>query len=404
MYRGIGIWPGLAVAGLLLVASPRPAPAAGVRCADLPAPIYVAGSSAAGPFLQSLSAPLLADADSAVLVYQHKGSCAAVEAVGRDVDPKRCAQGGCVFGSASFYAEDGSLKTCDLGPDGTHLDLALSDVFAGSCPAFGGGVPKGLLDVLGPVSPLAAVAPRELPEPALLAEEGHFVFGFGESAGVPPWTQNDSIFIRDERSAGQVLLGLHIQVPPGRFKGTATASAEEMTRKLLSGDPAHSIGFLPTSLYDPRRRDLKALAFRAFGQRYAFYPDKKTTSYEKQNVRDGHYPLWGYLHGLARADAMNPDQAATRGARRILDLLTGKTHLGALDPVLLQVQAGLLPQCAMKVRRGSDPEPLSPYEPAEPCGCWFDKMVKMGTTSCSACTNDKPCGGGHCRRGFCEAH
>jgi hypothetical protein len=57
----------------------------------------------------------------------------------------------------------------------------------------------------------------------------------------------------------------------------------------------------------------------------------------------------------------------------------------------------------MKVTRSFDGGDLSLYSPAEPCGCYYESKVPGGGSSCTACTDDTPCGGGKCRHGFCEA-
>jgi hypothetical protein len=56
------------------------------------------------------------------------------------------------------------------------------------------------------------------------------------------------------------------------------------------------------------------------------------------------------------------------------------------------------------VQRPFDGANLSLYAPPEPCACYFDAKVAQGTTKCATCTgtDDTPCGGGKCRRGYCE--
>jgi hypothetical protein len=368
--------------------SSRPA-LAGLRCADLPSPIYVAGSDAAAPLLRSLSSLLLADPDQATVIFQNRGSCAGVEAVVRDTDAMTCQQGACVFGAATFFTQDGVPKSCELATSGSHLHLALSDVFAQSCPGLGGGLPRGIVDLPGPVSPIAVVVPRGAMERAIHATEAHFVFGFGQAGGVLPWISDENIVAQDERSGAQLLLGLHAQVPPGRFKGVRAGDGADVIARLLAGDGMSGVGFLPTVLADSRRSDVKILAFQAFGQRGAFFPDRTAQSFDKQNVRDGHYPLWGYLHAIGRADEQNPDRLRSVQAQRLADLLLGRQMLGSEDPALLQLRAGLVPQCAMGVARNGDGAPLQPSTPAAPCGCWFEKSVPMGQTRCTACTDDK---------------
>ncbi|MCS6913947.1 MAG: hypothetical protein RMK29_14405 [Myxococcales bacterium] len=371
-----------------------------LRCADLPSPIYVAGSEAVLPLLRLLAPLLLADPDQATIVFQLRGGCAGVEAIVRDTDPQQCQQGGCIVGRATFYTQDGVAKSCELAAGGSHVHLAVSEVFARTCPGLGGGQPRGIVDLPGPVSPLVLVVPRESPERAIHAEEAHFVFGFGRLGGVTPWTNEEALLIQDERASTQVLLGLHIQVPPGRFKGVHAGA--DVIARLLTADSHAGLAFVPSALADARRNDIKILAYQAIGQRGAFFPDRTAASFDKQNVRDGHYPLWGYLHAVGRADPRDPERFASGQAQRLADLLLGRQALGGTDPLLHQVRAGLVPQCAMTVARADDHRPLVPYIPLAPCGCWFEKNVPMGQTRCRSCTDDTACGEGRCRRGFCE--
>jgi hypothetical protein len=57
----------------------------------------------------------------------------------------------------------------------------------------------------------------------------------------------------------------------------------------------------------------------------------------------------------------------------------------------------------MKVKRDFDGGNLSLFDPDEPCGCYFEKNVPSGSTTCTVCTDNGPCGTGKCRHGYCEA-
>ena len=65
--------------------------------------------------------------------------------------------------------------------------------------------------------------------------------------------------------------------------------------------------------YDLNRTTLGALAFEATGQTKAYYTDSTSSSRDRQNVRDGHYPLWGYEHMFAYVDS---DRRADQRERR----------------------------------------------------------------------------------------
>lgn len=394
-----------AFAALCATGSATAAPSCAQIGADLNAPtVYVAGSAAADPLLRRLSAELLKLSPTPIAVVQQLGgSCRGLAALLTGSDP--CTGGGCEAGYATLYAQDGGAKVCTLDK-GTPVDVVVSDVFPQSCP----GLPQAaadLTDRLGPVSAyvLAGRPLSDGAERAIQAEEAHFVFGLGQRAGVLPWTDETTFLIPDDQAGPQTILGQQIRVPPGRFKGAVVMGSvsnhilslwpEELAARLTGLDAG--LGLLPVGTADAHRADLRRLAFQAVGQRGAFLPDRRDGSYDKRNVRDGHYPLWGYLHAVTKKlPGQNPG--------RVADLIAGQGTLGAADLGLLQLQAGLIPQCAMEVARQGDASPMKSSPPAAGCGCWFEKNVPGGSTTCQACSDDAVCGGGHCRRSYCEKY
>ena len=92
-------------------------------------------------------------------------------------------------------------------------------------------------------------------------------------------------------------------------------------------------------------------------------------------------------------------------AKRVYELVMGTRAGDDVDGLLQVTTSGLIPKCAMKVDRAGDGADLTLYGDPAPCGCYFEKNVPQGTTTCTACTvgNDGPCNGGKCRLGFCEA-
>ncbi len=85
------------------------------------------------------------------------------------------------------------------------------------------------------------------------------------------------------------------------------------------------------------------------------------------------------------------------------DLSDPVTLAPAFEPLDYVIAAGLVPACAMKVSRGSEGGPEALFTPSAPCGCYYESKVPMGSTSCTVCTDNTPCGGGMCRHGYCEA-
>jgi hypothetical protein len=175
-----------------------------------------------------------------------------------------------------------------------------------------------------------------------------------------------------------------------------------------------ALGILGDEVYDANRtKGISVLAFRAFGQNHAFYPDSTTTSFDKQNIRDGHYTLWSPTVYIAPVDGTGvPSNPAVK---YITDLVLGNpnptqpaggpgTPIDGLGDI---VKAGLTPNCAMQVQRPGDGQPLASYAPSSPCTCYFLSKVPNGAplpASCTTCTTAATCGAGNlgCFNGYCE--
>jgi hypothetical protein len=92
-------------------------------------------------------------------------------------------------------------------------------------------------------------------------------------------------------------------------------------------------------------------------------------------------------------------------AKTFIDLVLGNPTPGItdVDGLATVISKGIVPDCAMKVKRDFEGGDLSLYTPAAPCGCYYEATVPGGSTSCTKCTDDGPCGTGKCRYGYCEA-
>src|SRR5260221_456288 len=90
-----------------------------------------------------------------------------------------------------------------------------------------------------------------------------------------------------------------------------------------TGAADKTVGILGEDFYDSgnNRAAVKALAFRAKNQRYAYWPDSTLSSKDKRNVREGRYFIWGYVHILTAVDVgMVP---TSLGAKFFVDLMAG---------------------------------------------------------------------------------
>lgn len=362
----------------VLIAAPRLAAAA--DCPTFTDPIYLNGSSAAEPLVIAMAKVLSTQASPTTLVYAKPGSCVGVTSVNEDATPTAaCALGACFTGTVEYWdptasAGAGAVVTCTLTAP-THVDVGLSDVWVDTCT---GAQPKaGVKDTSGPVEPMLFVVPKASQQSAMTAEEAYFVFGFGASGQAKPWTVEGNLAIRNPTSGTEQVIAHNISVPAGRWKGMDKGGSGGVLTAVSNATAAEStIGILGSDVYDANRDKLTALAFQAFHQFGAFYADSTATSFDKRNVRNGHYVNWGYLHMITRIDSGN---AMNANAKRFVDWVTG--HTGAsgtpapFDATDVIIQAKMVPTCAMKVSRQSEGGALSPFAPAADCSAKFEAAV-----------------------------
>jgi hypothetical protein len=176
--------------------------------------------------------------------------------------------------------------------------------------------------------------------------------------------------------------------------------------KITIADPTTAIGFIAADAYDINRSKVKALAFRGFGQTAAYYADSASASFDKANVRNGHYLPWGYEHIIVKVDATG--KPTTTVAQNFLDWVQGNPtttdNAPNFDPVSIETSAHVIPLCAMKVQRTADGGDLSSYTSADSCNCLFEKLNNNGVApaTCVACDGTTPCATGACHHGYCE--
>ncbi|MCA9538166.1 MAG: hypothetical protein KC620_04730 [Myxococcales bacterium] len=391
--------------GLLAALLASPAAAQQPACADLPGLVLAPGTTDVKPYLARI-APHLATADPPLtLAYVPLGSCTALDYVLQDVDVASTA----VYWPGE-YDDDGKPieAACDIAP-GARAQLALSDVTVETCT--GGAPPADVGQFPSLIQGFGFVVPPDSSQVAITATEAYFIFKFGGEPGreVPPWTDPAAIHIRTPASSTQLLIGLAagirgtmwspnlVTTHNGSGDLLAAVAAENAT-----GNADQTLGILSLQRYDGARDQVRMLAFEAFDQSClgAVYPDSTPASFDKRNVRDGHYPIWGSLWTMTAVDGSG--QPTDAGAARLIDFIAGTTPQNGADPIADAALAGAVPPCAMSVRRAYDGAPLERFDPAEPCGCVFEQVV-TGGTACVACDEGQPCDEGVCRFGFCEA-
>lgn len=294
---------------------------------------------------------------------------------------------------------------CDQPAIDPTVDFAIGATFLSSCPT----PPAPMASVAitnGPNQAYGFIVHKGSSQIAITAEEGYLAWGFtGGTGEAGPWLDQNLRFMRGKTASTTLTMSAAIGLDASEMQAANAPTFETTSLGLLNkvataSDQQAAIGVLGTELFDQNRDKVKLLAFRTFGQKYAFFPDSTDAKFDKQNVRDGHYLPWSPTPYLYEVTGGAP---AKGNVARVLDLLFGKVKEPDVDGLKSVVDSGLVPQCAMKVKRDFDGGDLSLFDPDDPCACFFEKNVPLGATSCTACTDNGPCGGGKCRHGFCEA-
>lgn len=391
----------LLLAGLTVAASSE---ANAAPCGDLPNPVYVAGSSAVKPVLKQVSEILGASDPEITLVYQSLGSCAGIDAIVNDTK---------ITASARYWdAANGFTETsCELPASGATIDIGVSDVFPESCN-YELGANQG--DFLGPVQVMTLVAPRASKENSISAEAAYVVFGFGgQTHRVEPWTNEDYLIIRPDSSGTKAMIGAAIGLPPSKWNGAIQSGSGDVKNAVASSTlPDATIGILAADYADTNRDIMKILAFQHGGQSCGYLPDSTSTSFDKRNVRDGRYSIWGPLHLMANLDGegkATPAAGNPSGPHvdQVIRLFTHDGISADKNELMIRAEANAftVPMCAMNVTRDSEVGSPYAYEPVEPCGCFYESLKGGASDSCQSCDTNADCGGENpvCRFGFCEA-
>jgi ABC-type phosphate transport system substrate-binding protein len=381
-----------------------------ITCYDAaarPNPVYVAGSTALRPFLAVVAQILAADSPAYTVVYQSQGSCTGVTAI-QDPDPTKHvmkdipAAGGKPANYAIIFKPDLSVQECSLDPAGNTVDVGVSDVFATSCGVAGPPANVTINDYFGPIQPMVFVVPSASTQRSISAEAAYLAFGLGGNGGAAaPWTDPTYFFVRNASSGTQQMISRAINVPAAKWwgvdRGSATNVRQQLKTLLDPGSAEKAIGIVSTDIADAERNNLRTLAFKGYGQRCGYLPDSTPTAKDKINVRDGHYPIWGPVHLLAKTTNGLPSPAAGALVTRFASFRLDKALLDAV------ITVGLVPACAMKVHRTEEMGTLTSYEPEFQCGCYYDSLAN-GASTCKACkgTADCPADRPACNFGYCE--
>jgi hypothetical protein len=387
------------------------------NCADLDMGnvVYITGSSNFPTVLKKMApiilkgAPPLAPGPTPVFLTTN--SCTGAKTVFSSLDPDHVIHdpppGSPLSRYAQYFLADGSSAACSLGPVGQTIDIGESDVYAATCNY----TSNSVTDSAGPIQAMAFVVSVASSETAISHQAAREVFGMGGNGGAAaPWTNPDRYYVRNQNTGTQQMIGLEIGVyPGGRFWGVDQGSAQNVHDALQayvhsSADEANSaIGIISVDVYDSDRNNLRVLAYKESDQTCAYLPDSDSNSYDKKNVRDGHYPIWGPLHFFT---SFTNNSSVARGA-----FLNYWVDAGLNQPVIdAFIAASLVPECAMSVQRQSEGGTVQPLTPAKSCACYFEAaaIARQGggmlRQECGTCVADDDCTSARpkCRLGYCE--
>ena len=434
--------------------------------------IFAIGSTAIQPYIGSIAqqyAAGVSDGDggtfSATIIYVGAGSCVGVEAAYTPpggVVPESLvttlqrngvatvASGTKPVYAATYYdptppaaGQFPATYTCAIDPNDTgdqalYANVGFSDVFPSSCtslpPSWGGTPPIDPLpntayeDFFGPVQVMEMVVPTNSGAKAITYEQAELVWAYGAAAGIAPWTDDNLLFRRSPTSGTQTMIGAAIGLDPRTWKGVTCASSAAIVTDLESvisnllpeGDSGTTsaieaaMGILSSDYAGANAATLRALAFQDQGQGCAWTPDSSSSAFDKRNVRDGHYPIWGPSHLITSVTGGVPTNPIVN---RLYAALNGQDPglAAKLDVVSLYATHFIVPSCAMHVSRLSDGQNYSAYLPPgrTGCSCYYDSVVPLDQPDpeCTGCTTDADCSAASPARvcnifsgasGFCE--
>ena len=311
-----------------------------------------------------------------------------------------------------YYDDQGNKTPCLLGDAGMKVTVGESDVYSTTCdPSYA--LNGGITDHVGPDQAMAFVVPFGSKQTAISHDAAYEVFGLGGNGLTTiPWTNPSRFYIRSKTTGTQQMIAQEIGVPADRFLGVDQHTASNVDLGLAGLSPSEAeeaIGILSVSVYDQDRPNVRALAYRRSNQSCAYLPDSTLDSFDKANVRDGHYPIFGPLHFFTSATTTSTEaqQLGASASLGIVAFFAAET----VNPLVLDVfiEAGLVPRCAMTVTQTENKElgTLAPYTPTKSCACYF--LAKTNSPlppECAPCTpktaaTDCPASR-PCNDGFCE--
>lgn len=369
-------------------------------CSTLSHPVFVAGSSAAGAFLPKIAAELKKLSPPITVVAESKasGSCTGVGFFANTAAAP-------LSGVGKIYNEDGMEVSGGCALNNIAVDIGISDVWPSTCQMT---LPSNVRDTFGPVQTMTFVVPLSSSQSIISAAAAYLVFGFGNDSAVSPWTDATMMQVRSATSGTQQMIAANIRVPAAKFKGMSNGGGGDvlnmLTAAATAGNAEKAIGILATDVAESKAgvAAVKVLGYQHYGQSCAYWPNSTATNFDKANVRDGHYPIWGPMHLLAKVEG---GAIANDDVKKVLDYMSGAVDPTSFDLISLEAHGGLVPTCAMRVTRSEDAGAMASFQPEKGCSCKFmNEATGTAPAECKSCSSDSDCPSSapHCNYKFCE--
>jgi hypothetical protein len=398
---------------------------AGAPCNTLPGTIvYIESGDTQQALLKKLGRQLRDTADITI-VYLLTGSCTLTPNL-YDGNPIAAGQ---VMNYIPSTAENPGWttamaeNTCTISTS-TQPGLGISALYPASCQLGGPDAGSSIRLIDGPIQAYTFIVPPSQfasDGMGIYAEEAHAAFGAHKGTGLVTWNGNaewndpTQMFFRPTTKSTLVSTAFNIQLTAAVMAQGAVqeATSSNVLSAVAAATSANAIGILGDEVYDTQGRNkVNVLAFRAFGQNHAYFPDSTATAFDKQNIRDGHYSMWSPTVYITHVDTLG--EPVDPAIKYITDTVTGNAAATppdggtAIDGLVDVTGVGLTPGCAMQVTRVT-PQDGTPISAAPPptCTCYFLSKIPgaAGTpANCTTCSGNAQCTttGQTCIRGFCE--
>ena len=368
--------------------------------------IYGAGGSAQRDLIGK-AAVLMQSADSPVYVVYNdtEGGCSGLYAMTGLGSAN-------ITGTGYYWDATGTRLTCNLPLTGATVQFGAQAIGPLTCPLVTDpALVAGFVDAVGPLSAFNVVVQIGSSQQAISSEAFYLIYGLGApAADIAPWNLSDPSYVisRNDSSAAAQVMSVASTLPSSKllnFGVDAGSNTNSIALLVALADPEAGLAFVAADVADTNRATTRTLAWQQAGQNVAYWPDSSATSFDKANVRNGQYNLWNPGHFLAPGD---PATGVTDdpNVQVLLDYMSGIAQPAGTSTTITETAIANknIPSCAMRVNRDGDVGPIYAWEPAEPCGCYFDFQT-TGATTCDVCDDATPCSGTNvCRFGYCEAH